>query len=318
MSETSTLKKSRERPLQYAQGGLDRAAHLREDDAGFEQALSDPEARLVPVWRDRSHLAEPADSGAPVAGRLPISLHREADEVVLLGLEAGRPVFAGDFSSLDEERALALGGGEFVDLRRVGPLLSAPDAALLAYARGILHWHRNHAFCGRCGARTRACRAGHLRKCSNLDCARPAFPRTDPAMIVLVLDRDETHCLLGRARNWPESAYSTLAGFVEPGESLEATVRREVAEESGIDVGEVRYVASQPWPFPSSLMIGFHAVAETFDIQRHDEELVDAGWYSADQVRAAGEWDDPEAELCLPRPDSIARYLIEEWLDRHR
>lgn len=313
MSETSTHRRSRLRPLQYAQGGLDRATHLRGDDAGFKRALAHPEANLVPVWRDRSQIEEAVEDGAPAAGRLPISLHREADELVLLGLDSGRPVFAGDFSSLDEQRALAL-GGQFVDLRRVGPLLSASDAALLAYARGILHWHRNHRFCSRCGARTQARRAGHLRKCSNADCARPAFPRTDPAMIVLVLDRDETHCLLGRARNWPERAYSTLAGFVEPGESLEATVRREVAEESGIRIGEVRYVASQPWPFPSSLMVGFHAVAESFDIERHDEELADAGWYSARQVRSAGEWDDPEAELCLPRPDSIARYLIEEWL----
>jgi len=315
MAKTSTHRKSRLRSLQYAHGGLDRAAHRREDPGYLDRAVSSPDACLVAVWRDRSHLAEPVTEAAPAAGRLPMALRREADEVVFLGVESGRPVFAADFSSLDEHAAVALGGGEFVDLRRVGPTLSAPDASLLAYARGILHWHRSHRYCGRCGAPTASRRGGHLRVCSDPDCARPAFPRTDPAMIVLVLHPDETRCLLGRARYWPERAYSTLAGFVEPGESFEATVRREVVEESGIEVGEVRYIASQPWPFPSSVMIGFHAVARTETIRCIDDELVDAGWYTPEQVRAGGEWDDPAASLCLPRHDSIARYLIETWLE---
>ncbi|MGK7295557.1 MAG: NAD(+) diphosphatase, partial [Candidatus Wenzhouxiangella sp. M2_3B_020] len=153
------------------------------------------------------------------------------------------------------------------------------------------------------------------RRCSDPDCGRTAFPRTDPAIIVLVRHPTEAKCLLGRASGWPAGVYSTLAGFVEPGESLEQTVRREVYEESGVEVGEVVYLASQPWPFPSSLMVGFHARARTTEIQRHDQELEDARWFTADELRSAGEWDGDEP-LCLPRRDSIARALIQAWLDR--
>jgi len=145
-----------------------------------------------------------------------------------------------------------------------------------------------------------------------------AFPRIDPAVIVLVVDegmhRDGVpRCLLGRAPGWPSGVYSTLAGFVEPGETLEETVAREVREESGIGIRDVRYRASQPWPFPSSLMLGFHAIARTLEIERHDQELEDARWFTAEQLRDTGTWGEDKA-LCLPRQDSIARYLIEIWL----
>lgn len=316
MSQTSSRKTARTRRLQYAEGGLDRAALRREDPDHFERALSAPDTELVAVWRDRSHVARPSADAAPAAQRISTSLRERADELVFLGEQSGRALFAADLSSLSETEALALAGGEFVDLRRVGPTLSAGDAALLAYARGMLYWHRNHRYCGRCGSPTESRRAGHLRVCTDAGCARPSFPRTDPAMIVLVLHPDEPKCLMGRARKWPRRAYSTLAGFVEPGESFEATVRREVLEESGIEVGQVDYIASQPWPFPSSVMIGFHAHAESTRIECHDEELVDARWFTLDEVRSAGEWDDEDAALCLPRHDSIARFLIEHWLDR--
>lgn len=311
MSQTSTRKSSPAGTLQYADRGLDRAAHLREDDSFLARAASNGDALLIAVWRDRNHVIR--GDGGPAAGRAPVSLHAEADELVFLGLDADRPVFAADFSAMHEHRIAACTGGEFVDLRRVGPLLSSADASLLAYARGILYWHRNHRHCGRCGAPTRSTRGGHLRVCTNADCARLVFPRTDPAMIVLVIHPDGSKCLLGRARRFPERVYSTLAGFVEPGESLEATVRREVFEEAGVTVGEVRYMGSQPWPFPSSLIVGFHAVAESIDIERHDGELVDARWFAPTDLREAGEWGSG-APLCLPRRDSIARYLIEAWL----
>jgi NAD+ diphosphatase len=316
MSETSTRHSSPLARIQYAGARLDRAALLRDDEARLADALADPGSRLIPVWRNRNLVVRDAD-GAFAAGRAAGDWVPEADEVVFLGRQDKSAVFAADFSTLDERRAAALGTGDFVDLRRVGPVLSAADAEVLAYARGMLYWHRHHRHCGRCGAGTESRRGGHLRVCSDADCARSVFPRTDPAMIVLVLHPQRPLCLLGRARRFPERVYSTLAGFVEPGESLEATVRREVFEESGVTVGEVRYLGSQPWPFPSSLMVGFHAEAETTDIRRHDGELVDARWFTPEELRAAGEWGS-EAELCLPRRDSIARALIEAWLERVR
>lgn len=313
MSETSTRHSSPLARIQYAGARLDRAALLREDEARLADALADPASRLIPVWRNRNLVVRDAE-GAFAAGRATGESLSAADEIVFLGRHDGRAVFAADFSSLDEQRVAALGDGDFVDLRRVGPVLSAADAEILAYARGMLYWHRHHRHCGRCGARTRSRRGGHLRVCGAAECARSVFPRTDPAMIVLVLHPHRPLCLLGRARRFPERVYSTLAGFVEPGESLEATVRREVFEESGVTVGEVRYMGSQPWPFPSSLMVGFHAAAETAEIRRHDGELVDARWFSPGALRAAGEWGS-EADLCLPRRDSIARALIEAWLE---
>jgi NAD+ diphosphatase len=309
MSETS----SRYPPLsslQYADGRLDRAALEREDDARLAEALADPDSIVLPVWRDRSLVV---GDTIPVAGTVAAEHAALADEVVFLGRTGRRAVFAADFSPLTERRLATLAEGEFVDLRRVGPVLSAADAERMAYARGMLYWHRNHRHCGRCGAATQARRGGHLRVCGDSDCARSAFPRTDPAMIVLVLHPDGRRCLLGRDRRFPEGVYSTLAGFVEPGESLEATVRREVDEEAGVRVGEVRYMGSQPWPFPSSLMVGFHAVAETTAILRRDDELADARWFTPEALRGAGEWGSG-ANLCLPRRDSIARALIEAWM----
>src|SRR3546814_482718 len=172
--------------------------------------------------------------------------------------------------------------GVFTDLRRIGPLLERFEGSLLAYARGLLWWHQRHRFCGVCGHPTVSVKGGHQRSCTNQACAAPQFPRTDPAVIMLVHDGER--CLLGRQRVWPDGMYSTLAGFVEPGETLEEAVAREVWEESGIQVRDVRYHSAQPWPFPSSLMLGFHAAAKSFEIVRNDDELGDAQWYTAEDL----------------------------------
>jgi len=171
----------------------------------------------------------------------------------------------------------------------------------------VTHWHSRHRFCGVCGAPTVAQTAGHTRLCTNPDCATVHFPRTDPATIMLVTDGDR--CLLGRQKVWIPGMYSTLAGFVEPGESLEQAVAREVREESGIEVDAVRYHSSQPWPFPASLMLGFHAVARSRDLVIDPEELEDGRWFTAREVR-----NFAALGLSLPRPDSIARRLVESWL----
>lgn len=318
MTKTSSQTQPDPARIKYADDTLDRAALLREDESWLADALASPASRLLAVWRNRSLVAG-LEEARPGAVRRPIELYAHASEVVFLGLDDGdAPLFAADYSHLDERDAAALAGETFIDLRRVGPLLEDRDAALLAYARGMLYWHRNHRYCGHCGSPTEARNGGHLRVCTNAACASAMFPRTDPAVIVLVEhpggDGGPPRCLLGRSPRFPPGVYSTLAGFVEPGESLEATVRREVSEESGVEVGEVEYLASQPWPFPSSLMIGFHARALTSEIRCHDDELEDARWFTAGQLRTAADWGD-DAALCLPRRDSIARFLIQRWLD---
>ena len=231
-------------PNTYSDAGLDRAAHLRRDDVWLAERLVDPPTRFVPVWRARNLINGGADPRAAVLSRAALEAHlddaaeRLADSV-LLGLADGAACFALDLSDIDEGLAETLGtDAGFCDLRQYGSLLPGNDAGLLAYARGILYWHRRHRFCGSCGAPTDVEEGGHLRICTDETCATPHFPRTDPAVIMLI-ERDG-RCLLGRQKSWAPGLYSTLAGFVEPGESLEDAVRREVYEEAGIDVGPGR------------------------------------------------------------------------------
>jgi NAD+ diphosphatase len=198
------------------------------------------------------------------------------------------------------------------DLRESGALLSDRDAGLLVHAVGLTNWHATHPHCSRCGARTEVVRGGSVRRC-------PAdgsehFPRTDPAVIMLVTDGGD-RCVLGRQPVWPPGRYSTLAGFVEPGESAEQAVAREVAEETGVQVRDVRYVSSQPWPFPSSLMLGFTAVCDPDAEPRPtDGELEDVRWFTRDELRAAGTWGTG-AGTQLPSSISIAHFLISGWLE---
>lgn len=303
--------------IKYVHDSLDRAATRREDSEWIESAIVHEQGQLIAVWRDRNPI-DLSRQAQPRAVRHPLRLREQADELVFLGLEGDSPLFAADYSHLEADAVQRLFESEFFDLRRHGPLLDDRDAALLAYARGMLYWHRNHRFCGRCGSPTLSRKGGHSRTCSNPRCGHASFPRTDPAVIVLVEhpqdDGGPPRCLLGRTPRFPSGVYSTLAGFVEPGESLEQTVRREVFEESGVQVGSVRYLASQPWPFPSSLMLGFHATATSSAIHRYDEELEDARWFGVEELDRAGEWGEQSA-LCLPRRDSIARYLIQTWID---
>ncbi len=295
--------------LFYTGGLLDRAAEFRRDPAWLSERLGDPTSRFVPVWRDRNLVREGAGSdplflssesvrGLPDTGSAP----------VFLGLEAGVAYFALDLSALEEAPPVA--EAAFVDLRQAGPLMGQAHGSILAYARGLLYWHRNNGFCAVCGSPTTPTGGGHVRSCTGASCGREHFPRTDPAVIMLVVKPgpDGGSALLSRQSKWPEGMYSVLAGFVEPGESLEEAVAREVLEETGVSVIDARYRASQPWPFPASLMLGFRAVATTEDIRLGDGELVDAGWYTKEEVRAFT--DNPR----LPRPDSIARRLIAEWL----
>jgi NAD+ diphosphatase len=294
--------------IRYTGGDLDRADALRKDPAWIAARLAEPATRFVPMWRDR-HFAEPFSARRPDA----------VSELVFLGLRDGAAFFAADLSPLDETAArAAAGGGELRDLRELAASLDARDASVLAYARGMLHWHRNHGFCGRCGSPTESQRGGHMRLCRNPDCGREHYPLISPAVIMLVSRRGDDgtrYALLGRHGRLARGVWSTLAGFVELGESFEETVAREVFEEAGVRIAGARYLGSQPWPFPASLMVGFRAEAVTTAITIDPEELQEARWFTADEVRSFGDFYEEQAEYRLPRRDSIARFLVEAWLD---
>ncbi|MCS6892660.1 MAG: NAD(+) diphosphatase [Rhodovarius sp.] len=296
------------RPNAYTGSPLDRATHRRDDAEWIAAQLDSPSALYVPVWRARS-LLRGLEEGAPEAVLLSAvaaePLRRAGGPWAFLGLWDQRPVFAVDLSHL-ETPPIPPEAGRFHDLRQVAGALPAGEASVLAHARGLMHWRNRHRFCGVCGGRCEARSAGHVMVCTH--CGAEHFPRTDPAVIMLVIRGDR--CLLGHNRRFPTPVYSTLAGFVEPGESLEEAVRREVMEEAGVAVGQVAYHSSQPWPFPSSIMLGFHAEGLTEDIRIDREELYDARWFTRAELRR-----HEALGFALPRPDSIARRLIEDWLD---
>jgi len=289
---------------------LDRAAALRRDEDGLAVRLRRRDSLLVPVWRSQCLVNRAA--AAPTAGLLPRPLAEPLLQggtvPVFLGLGDDIGYFALDLSDFPAAPELDA-FGVWSDLRLEGSVLPRSDGALLAYARGITHWHRTHRFCGRCGSSTSSAAGGHVRRCDNAACATKHYPRTDPAVIMLVTSGD--YCLLGRQPAWPTGMVSTLAGFVEPGETPEEAVIREVMEETGVRVEAPRYHSSQPWPFPGSLMIGFAAESEGRPAPVVDPlELEIADWFSRAEIR-----DFPRQGRCLPGHASIARRLIEDWLD---
>jgi NAD+ diphosphatase len=296
-------------PNFYAGLQLDRAAEKRRDEAWIAGQLDRADARILPVWRAQSLVIEQPEPHA-------VFLRREECNGVdctrfYLGEMNGAAYFAMDLSPLDEAVVAAQFGafGKFVDLRAVGGLMDRQEGGMLAYARALSHWHGRHGFCGVCGAPTVSIAAGHVRKCSNAACGTEHFPRTDPAVIMLVHDGER--CLLGHHVRWTIPMYSTLAGFVEPGESLEDAVAREIFEEAGVRVDDVQYHSSQPWPFPASIMLGFYARARTTELRLDPDELQNAGWFTRDFLRGP---HDPD-KFRLPRADSIARRLIQDWID---
>ena len=299
-------------PNFYAASGMvDRAGWRRKDPAWLAARLDDPQSRFVPVWRSQNLVMSLAGA-APQAAFLARHEIVAEGECVLLGIVEERAYFAVDLSAAEAPLATLRAElpVEFTDLRRVGPLLARHEGSLLAYARGIAYWHSRHRFCGVCGSPTRSEEGGHVRRCTSAACNAQHFPRTDPAVIMLVHDGER--CLLGRQRVWLRGMHSTLAGFVEPGESLEEAVAREVEEETAIRVDQVTYHSSQPWPFPASIMLGFHARARSTEIRVDHSELEDARWYERAFLLAHQDDD----EFRMPRKDSIARRLIEDWLRR--
>lgn len=297
----------------YSGLALDRRHDKRAEEAWFQALLQAPSTRFLPTWQARNLVAGEPPAPVFLTGPSAQALLAHGGSAVFLGEDEAGPIVGLDLSRLEtpeHEPALA-GQGHFVDLRTIGPLMPQPEGALLAYARGMAYWHQRHRFCGLCGHPTKSAEAGHVRRCQNEACACPHFPRTDPAVIMLVHDGGE-RCLLGRQASWLPGMHSTLAGFLEPGESLEEAVAREVKEEVGIVVGEVTYRSSQPWPFPSSLMVGFWAKAEEGALHLDQKEIESACWFTRAELLASPEDDS----FKLPRRDSIARALIEEWLQQ--
>jgi NAD+ diphosphatase len=284
----------------FAGAFVDRTGDRRKDPEWLADALRSDDSRFVPVWKQRC-LTSADQSGAVLLTRNQLGRSVDENELIFLGVFRDHPAFAIEFTCEDEPFTEL---GEFHELRYLGTVLPPDDANLVAHARALVLWHASQVFCGICGSAARPAAAGNSRICINEHCRREIYPRVDPAIIVLVENGER--CLLGRQASWPEHRYSTIAGFVEPGESVEDAVRREVYEETNIRVGEVRYHSSQPWPFPSALMLGFTAQATSAEIELNDGELEDARWFTRDELRS----DFPK----LPFRISIARRLVDHWI----
>jgi len=301
------------RLLAFAGNPLDRVPVERRDPSWLESQLADPEARFLPLWKLDPLVKLGPPRSLAWARRTLFDDVDPAPQPLLLGVEQGVAHFSVDVSSVREPvAALGVDGvARFEELRGVVPHLTAAEISIVAYARSLSDWHDRHRHCSACGGSTLTVLGGAQRRCP--DCSAEHFPRTEPVAIAVVGRGDR--CLLGRGPSWPERMYSALAGFVEPGETLEEAVRREVREESGVVVGAVRYLESQPWPFPSSLMLGCVAEAETETLEIDRAELADARWFSLEEIRAAlaGE----PGPLSIPPPFAIAHHLIRAWAGSH-
>lgn len=327
----ASFQKGKARIMRHAEAvtfggsGLDRAAEIRGDAAALYAARTDPTARAVLFWRGKPliHRGRPAH-----LVRLPLDhpvLAGADEEQILLGRDAGSACFAFDLSGwMPEDQDMQTVGAfldpseqahpdlppddVFVELRRAMTWLTPRDAELAATGKAILGWHETHGFCAKCGIATEVSQAGWQRTCPA--CRAHHFPRVDPVVIMLITEGNSV--LMGRSHGWPEGMYSLLAGFVEPGETLEAAVRREVFEEAGVPVGQVDYLASQPWPFPSSLMFGCRGMALGRSITIDPNEIEDAIWVSREEMMQAFAGEHPV--LKPARRGAIAHFLLENWL----
>lgn len=292
----------------FGGSSLDRAADLRGSAAALAGLAGRPGARLVLLGREGPLVEGP--EAAPRLARLPWAAEAPGDAAgrlphVFLGREEGEGLWA---ASAPREAGDPGPERRWAELRSVMARLSARDAELAATAKAVLGWHAGHGFCATCGQRSKATQAGWRRDCPA--CGTQHFPRTDPVVIMLVTRGNAV--LLGRSPGWPEGMVSLLAGFVEPGETMEAAVRREVREEAGVRVGRVAYLASQPWPFPASLMLGCRAEALSEEIALDPHELEWAGWVSRERLLRVFLGED--AAIRPPRPGAIAGFLLREWL----
>ncbi len=308
-------------------GRLDRAGALRGDSARLTQMLAHADTQVVPFWRGKPLVID-TDAGGLALLRLAVGhpvLQSIGGQRLFLGLEDSRPIWAQDISGwqpddldtatldtfldpTEQQHPDLPSGSRFAELRAIMTRLDAHECEVAATARAVLSWHQRHGFCPSCGAASASSLSGWQRDCAA--CETHHFPRTDPVVIMLITHGNDV--LVGRSPGWPEGMYSLLAGFVEPGETLEAAVRREVVEEAGVAVGPVSYLASQPWPFPASLMFGCRGEAASREITIDPVEIEDALWVSRERMAAIFEGIDPQ--ISAPRDGAIARFILWHWL----
>lgn len=318
-----------QQPIVFSGAMIHRDHLRRQDPEGLRREWERIDCAVLPLWKDAQYItadlsqAHPLSPAHPWVRALVGQGEQPPQQAVYLGQVAERPYFALDLPALSDDppldpQAPAQDPPLWRDLRPLAAALPSEDAALLATARGLLLWHRRHRYCGLCGHETLSELAGHQRRCCNPACASLHFPRTDPAVIMLVRDSSD-RILLGRQAVWPAGMMSALAGFVEPGESLEQAVAREVFEEAGVQIGAVQYIGTQPWPFPSSLMIGFFAETDDPRLEVDHQELEMARWFTRDEVRQFRDSAFIEGPgFALPGRASIARHLIQLWLSLDR
>ena len=301
-------------PNVFANSPLDRAGHHRVDQQWLSAAFQDKRSLFIPVWKLMPFLIKNREGRREagwVTAELALPLKTPSAPTIFLGVNNGIAHFAVDISPLPDPASSGplAGLGQFADLRTVAEEIDPGDAAILAQAKSLIDWHQRHGFCANCGAPTVLADAGYKRYCEA--CNTEHFPRTDPVVIMLALHGDK--CLLGRQAKWPQGFYSALAGFIEPGETIEEAVARELQEEAGIKIDQVAFHSTQPWPYPSSLMIGCFANALTTEITLDMHELSDAKWFTREQVRASLGKGSPE--LRMPPPLAIAHQLVKTWIE---
>jgi NAD+ diphosphatase len=300
----------------YASSKIDRHGDFRSDAKILNKIMIDNKTKFVPIWNGKNLFQQ-------VNEKIEAYLLNKEDLRLIIPNDIVNPIFLGvadntnyiglDLNENNSEFNLWIEKKSIIidDLRKFGPNLNEVDASFLALTSGMFYWHNTHKFCGFCGSKNTSAEGGFVRICSNLSCGKSHFPRTDPAIITLISSGDRV--LLGRSPRFPEGMYSTLAGFVEPGESLEQALEREVFEEVGVRVENIRYFNSQPWPFPASLMLGFFAKAKHEDMRIDYNEIEDAQWFSIDQLRSL-KHPAISGGFKLPRVDSIARRLVDTWI----
>ena len=291
---------------------LDRVSIKRSNEIWINDQFNNESARIIPVSNSKVLCTSIQNPRAIYLSQNDLNDFPNTFELsIFLGISDNKNYFAIDIESMKYTSILSdKKGGEFLDFKQVISLLSYCDNAMLALARFMINWQSRNQYCGKCGNTTKRAEAGNLRICENTDCGQNHFPIMDPAIIVLV-SFDE-YCLLGHQNVWPKGMYSTIAGFIEPGESIEDAVIREVNEETGVIVGRVKYQHSQPWLFPSSLMLGFTATAKGNEIKIDKNELEDARWFSREEIKD----NLKNGSMRLPIKVSIAYNLIEEWFNK--
>ena len=295
----------------FAGNPLDRVSQRRQDAGWVASLLEDPATRVLPLHALKPQIRHSSATALDWQSVAPWqSLIDDGSTLILLGMREDRAHFALDATSAEIPPD---GDSVAMDARAAAPIIDGGEAAILAEARSLIDWHARHRYCAQCGTPSAVVSGGWVRHCPS--CKAHHFPRVDPVVIMLAVSGER--CLLGRGHRRPGARFSCLAGFMEPGETLEEAVRREVLEESGIHVGRVRYLASQPWPFPSSLMMGFLGEALTEEITIDPEELAEVRWFERDEVRAMVERsrsDDPIPGLAtLPPPLAIGHQIARRW-----